>query len=740
MIQKLMIVESPTKERTIKKYLGKNFIIKSSYGHIRDLPKRSLGVDEKKDFEPTYEVIPKARKTIASIKAAAEKSSVIYLATDFDREGEAIAWHLIDTLGVDKKKFKRITFHEITPEAIKASLAHPRDINFGLVYSQQARRVIDRLVGYKLSPLLWKKIYRGLSAGRVQSVTVRLVCDREAEIEKFKAVEYWTLEAELRSKKGDPFTAHLVEVAGIKLDKLDIRNKAQVDSYTDNLKSGVYRVRQIERKERLRNPLPPFITSSMQQEASYKLGFSASRTMAISQGLYEGVDLPEGGIGLITYMRTDSLNVAASSRHAAAQFIGEKLGKEFLPSKPRIYKTKVKGAQEAHEAIHPTSAWRTPEKVKEYVSADQYKLYKLIWERFIASQMKEAVYDTVAVLIDAEAEQKYGFRSSGRVLKFPGFLKVYEADEDENNHKDQLLPDLVEGEKVSLVDLKSQQHFTEPPPHYNEGSLIRTMETYGIGRPSTYAPTINIILTRGYVRIEQKKIYPTDLGKLVNQNLKLHFPEIVDVNFTARVEERLDVVAEGKQEWQTVVLEFYVPFMAALKKAEKDMKKISHEPKITDKKCSLCGAFMLHRFSRYGQFLSCTNYPTCKNKISLNEKGEEESLIVDDTCHKCGSRLMIKMSRRGKFLACSAYPECKTTYSIDKDGKKIIRPDPKPTDKKCEKCSRIMYLRVGKRGPFLACSGFPKCRNIKKADKETIDKYLDKNDKQDQKGKGTDPD
>lgn len=726
MAKHLVIVESPTKERIIKKFLGKNYVVKSSYGHIRDLPGRSLGVDEAKDFEPTYVIIPKAKKNIAKIRTIAEKSDIIYLATDFDREGEAIAWHLKETLDFDNAKFKRITFHEITPEAIKKALAHPREIDFNLVYSQQARRVLDRIVGYKLSPLLWKKIYKGLSAGRVQSVAVRLICDREEEIKAFKTDEYWSIEAELLTVKKDIFKAQIAEIAGKKINKLDINNKEKADSIYSHLEHASYTVKKIDRKERSRNPLPPFITSTLQQESSHRLGFSASRTMMIAQSLYEGVELPEGGIGLITYMRTDSLNVAASARKEAARYISEHIGSEYLPSKPRIYKTKVKGAQEAHEAIHPTSVVRAPDKIKEYLNADQFKLYQLIWQRFVGSQMKEAMYDTVSVLIDAKADTHYGLRASGRILKFPGFLKVYEVKEEDQDDTDRLLPDLCEQEKLSLIKLIPEQHFTEPPPRYNEASLIRTMESHGIGRPSTYAPTMKTIITRGYVRLDKKRFFSTELGILVNDNLKIYFPEIVDVTFTARIEERLDVVAEGKQEWQAVVLEFYVPFMAALKVAEKNMKKVANEPKMTDKKCSVCGAAMIHRFSRFGQYLSCEKYPACKNKISLNENGEEEALLIEDTCHKCGSRLMIKMSRRGKFLACSAYPKCKTTYSIDKDGNKIIRPDPKITDKKCEKCLRPMYLRVGKRGPFLACSGFPKCRNIKKADQETIDKYADK--------------
>ncbi|MFH1379019.1 MAG: type I DNA topoisomerase [bacterium] len=721
----LVIVESPTKEKIIKKYLGKNYTVKSSYGHIRDLPGRSLGIDEEKDFEPTYVIIPKAKKNIAHIKTISEKSDIIYLATDFDREGEAIAWHLMEALKLDKDKFKRITFHEITPEAIKKAIAHPRGIDSNLVYSQQARRVLDRIVGYKLSPLLWKKIYKGLSAGRVQSVAVRLVCDREKEINDFKADEYWTVEAELSNTKKDVFKANLFEAAGEKLEKLGLTNKEQVDEICADLEKAAYTIKNIERKERLRNPLPPFITSTLQQESSHRLGFSASRTMMIAQSLYEGVMLPEGGMGLITYMRTDSLHVAAGSRKETAEFISEHIGHEYLPSKPRLYKTKVKGAQEAHEAIHPTSVLRTPELMKEYLNQDQFKLYQLIWQRFVASQMKEAVYDTVTVIIDAHARTHYGLRASGRVLKFPGFLKVYEVKEDNQDDTDRLLPAVSEQEKLMLIKLLPDQHFTEPPPRYNEASLIRTMESYGIGRPSTYAPTMKTIITRGYVRLEQRRFYPTELGTLVNDNLKIYFPEIVNVSFTARVEERLDVVAEGKQEWQTVILEFYAPFMAALKVAEKNMKKVATEPKMTDKKCTVCGGAMIHRFSRFGQYLSCEKYPACKNKISLNENGEEEALLIEDTCHKCGERLMIKMSRRGKFLACSAYPQCKTTYSIDKDGNKIVRPDPKTTDKKCEKCLRPMYLRVGKRGHFLACSGFPKCRNIKKADQETINTYAD---------------
>ncbi|OGS19190.1 MAG: DNA topoisomerase I [Elusimicrobia bacterium RIFOXYA2_FULL_50_26] len=669
----LVIVESPTKEKTISRFLGSDFDVRSSYGHIRDLPKSKIGVDVDHNFAPQYAIMPKAKKIIPELQRLGKKSKEVYLATDYDREGEAIAWHLKEVLKLPDEKIKRITFHEITPEAIKDSLAHPRKIDPYLVDSQQARRVLDRLVGYKLSPLLWRKIKYGLSAGRVQSVAVRLICDREDEIAGFKAQEYWSVQVELQKEgASETFMALLVAKGGVKIDKLDIKDKAAADDIVRKLEGASYKVASIEAKERQRSPFPPYTTSTLQQDASRRLKFSAAKTMMFAQRLYEGVDLGgDGATGLITYMRTDSVSVAEASRKEAAAFIAEKYGARFLPGKPRIYKTKTKGAQEAHEAIRPTSCRRTPEEMKPYLSPEEFKLYDLIWRRFMASQMSNAVFDTVSVDISAN---DCTFRANGRTLKFAGFLEVYmvSENEEEAGENERRLPALSMGEKLLLLSLLSEQHFTEPPPRFNEASLIKALEEHGIGRPSTYAPIIHTIVSRGYVRLDTRRFFPTDLGKLVNEVLKKHFHEIVSVEFTASVEEELDKVAEGITDWTQVIARFYGPFQKNLDEAEKVLTRQKVEPQKTD-----------------------------------------------ELCPKCGKPMVIRESRRGRFMACSGFPECRTTFSVDKDNKKLIKPQPEMTSEVCEKCGKPMVKRVGRRGPFIACSGFPQCRNTKKIeDKE----------------------
>lgn len=666
MAKYLVIVESPTKEKTISKFLGPSYTVKGSYGHVRDLPKSQLGVDVEHDFEPKYILMAKAKKVVSALKKISDKADKVFLATDYDREGEAIAWHLQEALKIPEAKAARITFLEITQEAISAAIKNPRKIDPNLVSSQQARRILDRLVGYKLSPLLWRKIKYGLSAGRVQSVAVRLICDREEDIDKFRPQEFWDLKADLKKIKGDPqkFTAELVSKGGKKFEKLDIKTQKDADALTAALNGAKYEVAAIEAKTRKRSPFPPYTTSTMQQDASRRISFSAAKTMMVAQKLYEGIDLGEKeSVGLITYMRTDSLNVAASAQKDAAAFIGKKYGDKFLPAKPNIYKTKSKGAQEAHEAIRPSSVLRIPEEIKQYLAPDEYKLYDLIWRRFVASQMTDALYDTVGVDIKA---LDFMFRATGRTLKFSGFLEVYAvAEGDEEN--DMSLPPLSAGENLELLNLIPTQHFTEPPPRFNEASLIKALEEHGIGRPSTYAPIIHTILDRGYVRLQERRFFATNLGKLVNDVLKKHFKDIVDVEFTAAIEEKLDLVAEGKSKWTKVVGDFYAPFEKDLAAAENNLARQKVEPTKTD-----------------------------------------------EVCPKCGKPMYLKDSRRGQFLACSGFPECRTTFSIDKQGNKIIRPAPEMTDQKCEKCGSGMLKRVGKRGPFLACSAFPKCRNIKK--------------------------
>lgn len=705
----LVIVESPAKEKTISKILGKDFTVKSSYGHIRDLPKSKIGIDVEHNFEPTYTNMPKAKKVITELKKNSDTADKIYLATDFDREGEAIAWHLKEALKLKDSKIERITFHEITPEAIKEAVQSPRKLDMGLVDSQQARRILDRLVGYKLSPLLWKKIKVGLSAGRVQSVAVMIICDREEEIKNFVPVEYWSVEAELLKNAENPvlFKAALLSKNGIKFEKLSIKTKEEADNILKELEGAKYIVKSVEAKQRKRSPYAPYTTSTMQQDASRRLGFSASKTMTIAQKLYEGM---HGQGGLITYMRTDSVNVAKSVQGQTLKFIGTQYGEKFVPQTPRFYKTKTKGAQEAHEAIRPTSPSRTPQSVQG-LSPDEFKLYDLIWKRFIASQMTDALYNTVSAEISAN---DYLFRASGSTLVFDGFLKVYNIDEDEKESK---LPPLNEGEELKLEKINPEQHFTEPPPRYNEASLIKALEEHGIGRPSTYAPTIKTILDRLYVRLEGKKFIPTNLGMVVNDVLKKHFGNIINVEFTAGIEEKLDDIAEDKVAWQNVIKDFYEPFSKELTEAEKNLQRQKVEPQKTDEVCPNCGKPMVIRDSRNGQFLGCSGYPDCKTTFPIcNSKDGKLTIGNEETdmkCDKCGSPLVKKVGFRCKtYLACKNYPECKTTYNIDKNGNKVIKPEPEKTDIKCEKCGSMMLKRIGKRGPFLTCSAFPKCRNL----------------------------
>ena len=729
MAESLVIVESPTKERTITKFLGKDFQVRSSYGHVRDLPPRSLGVDIEDGFEPRYVTLPKAKKLLADLTKQAKAAKQIYLATDFDREGEAIAWHLCELLRLPKDKIRRITFHEITPEAIREALVHPRDIDERLVNAQQARRVLDRLVGYQLSPLLWKKVSRGLSAGRVQSAVVRLICDREEEISKFIPQEYWTLTARLAKKSGAEFTAEIFskilqkgalppDGAALgkdwklgKIDRLDLKNKAQVDAIVNEVKGKPFQVAAVEKKERRRSPGAPYNTASLQQDASRALGFRAQKTMMVAQQLYEGISLGSAGsVGLITYMRTDSVTIAQPAQAEAAQYIKERFGADYLPPKPRVYRTKTKKAQEAHEAIRPTSARRDPDSIKNRLTPEQYKLYRLIWERFMGSQMADAVYDTVSADV---ASGGWLFRATGRTLRFPGFLKVQSsADGDEG---EATLPPLAPGEDVVFKSFLPAQHFTEPPPRYNEASLVKTLEELGIGRPSTYAPILSTIQQRGYVRLEERRFSPTELGKIVNGQLKLHFNEIVDIGFTAKIEERLDEIADGEVEWVSVLKDFYGPFSRDLKAAETGMANVKPEPKETNEKCQLCGSKMIERTSRFGKFLSCSTYPACKFKVQLDREGQK--IVPESTtevCEKCGKPMVVRFGRRGKFIACSGYPGCRNTKPMPgADGK--ARPAAEPTGENCEQCGKPLLKRMGRFGPFIACSGYPKCRNIKKA-------------------------
>ncbi|MCG3204272.1 MAG: DNA topoisomerase 1 [Elusimicrobia bacterium] len=720
-MEALVIVESPTKERTIGKFLSKKYLVKSSYGHVRDLPQRKLGLDMDNDFEPSYVLLPRAKKLLPELNKAAKQAKTIFLATDYDREGEAIAWHLAQMLKVPAAKVKRITFHEITPEAIKSALASPRELDHHLVDAQVARRVLDRLVGYKLSPLLWKKIKRGLSAGRVQSVAVRLICQREADIEKFIPQEYWTLSVLLEKPGNAPFWAHIYSKGSHKFNRLELGSKAMVDEIISEISSANYQVANVEAKERRRQPSPPFTTASLQQEASHRLGFRAQRTMIVAQQLYEGIALANSEtVGLITYMRTDSTFIAKAAQDEAEKVIVERFGEKFLPPKRRVFKNKIKGAQEAHEAIRPTSAMRDPESVKIYLTPEQFRLYKLIWDRFMASQMADAIYDTLTVDIAANPSP-YVFRANGRTLKFSGFLILQGKEEHsvsesegskdaDNLEKTETLPPLVEGDSLDKKEVKPEQHFTEPPPRFNEASLVKTMEELGIGRPSTYAPIIQTILARLYVRFEDRRFIPTELGKTVDQQLVENFPEIVDVNFTAGMETRLDNVADGEAKWQTVIRNFWDPFSKKLITAEKDMKVLKPKPQETDVKCDKCGSMMVVRESRFGRFLACATYPICNFKASLDKEGKvvkpEET---NEKCTQCGKTIVVRYGRRGKFLACSGYPDCKFTKSMAANGSS----SPTVTEK-CENCGKDMAMKRGRFGEFLACTGYPDCKTIKK--------------------------
>jgi len=695
----LVIVESPAKARTIQKFLGRDFHVDASMGHVRDLPKSTLGVDPEHDFAPKY-VIPRDKsKVVKELRERAKESQSIYLATDPDREGEAIAWHLATAMGVDSKPMKRIEFHEITKDAILRAVKSPRTIDMKRVEAQQARRILDRLVGYNLSPLLWRKVRRGLSAGRVQSVAVRLVVEREREIEAFNRVEYWTVEAELAKKPGKGarskraiFRAGLVQALGKKPELAKEEDAAQV--LTD-LQNAVYRIAEVRVKEQTRTAAPPFTTSTLQQEAGRKLGFTAKRTMAVAQQLYEGLDVgAEGGVGLITYMRTDSVQVSETAIHEVRSFIGERHGVENVPETPRVYKTKSKLAQEAHEAIRPTSVFREPARVKQHLTSDQFRLYDLIWKRFVASQMAAARYEVTTVDVatkGAETKGDYLFRANGSMIVFQGFLSLYREGRDDDGQDEDAqkpLPDLTQGEEVNLVKLLPEQHFTQPPPRYSEATLVKVLEEKGIGRPSTYAPTLSTIQDRGYVERMEKRLRPTDLGCLVNDLLVENFPDILDVDFTANMEERLDEVASGDREWVPVVRDFYVPFHEDLEKAGESIERVKIEPEMTDELCEKCGRPMLIRMGRFGKFMGCSGFPECRNAKPLLKK-------IGVACPECAAELVERQTKqRRTFYGCSRYPECKWTS--------WQRPVPEP----CLKCGGLQ-VEAGKGGPRCIRCGAP---------------------------------
>ncbi len=696
---KLVIVESPAKAKTIQKYLGKGYIVKSSYGHVRDLPKTKLGVDTKDGFEPKYIIPIKAKKNVTDLKKSAATAEVIYFATDEDREGEAIAWHLSEIIKADPAKCKRITFDEITKSAIQQAINHPRAIDINLVNAQQARRVLDRLVGYELSPLLWRKVRRGLSAGRVQSVAVRLIVEREDEIKAFKPEEYWSLMAHLK-KEGAIFPAILEEKDGKKIARKEIKNKEEVDKIVKELVGAAYQVDNVTQTAKKRSPPPPFTTSTLQQAAVNQLGFSSKATMRVAQQLYEGIDLgQEGPIGLITYMRTDSVNLAAEALVKAREVINDQFGKEYALSAPRYYKTKTKGAQEAHEAIRPTDPARTPDSVAAYLDGGQLKLYRLIWQRMVASQMAEARLNTVTAMIATGTP--YKFKATGTTIEFDGYAKVYGG---KNGFlKEALLPQLQKDDKLGLEKLEPGQHFTQPPARYSEASLVKVLEQNGIGRPSTYAPTIDTIQRREYVvKGEDKKFAPTEVGGIVTNLLKEHFANIVDVDFTARVEEELDEIAAGSKEWQPMIKEFYVPFHKNLEEKNDQLSKKELTQEKTGEKCPKCGSEMVIKLGRFGRFKACSNFPECKHTEPTGEDKELSEQASGEKCPECGKPLVLKRGRFGPFLGCSGYPECKHIKKIEK-----------LTGVKCPKCNigDIVEKRSKRGKTFYSCNRYPECKN-----------------------------
>ncbi|MBQ3472114.1 MAG: type I DNA topoisomerase [Clostridia bacterium] len=672
--KKLLIVESPAKAGTIKKYLGKDYTVMASMGHIIDLPKSNMGVDLENDYEPRYITIRGKGPLLAELKKEAKKSDIVYLATDPDREGEAISWHLAGALGIDPKSPCRVTFNEITKTAVKAAIKEPRPIDMDLVDAQQARRVLDRIVGYTISPILWEKVKRGLSAGRVQSVATRLICDREEEIENFTPQEYWSIEATINDPKSKKdFTA---KYYGEKNKEVKLENAAETKKITDSIKNADFTVEKVKRGQQKRNPQPPFTTSTLQQEASRKYNFQAARTMQIAQMLYEGINLGGklGTIGLITYMRTDSLRIADDAQKEAVSYLTENYGKEYV--NPKQYKTK-KSAQDAHEAIRPTSINIKPIEIKDKLTNDQYRLYKLIWERFAASQMASAVYDTMLLTLDANG---HTFKASGSNVKFKGYMSVYVEATDNDDKKEKMLPPLEEGQSVKLKSFEEKQHFTQPPARYSDATLIRELEENGIGRPSTYAPTISTIVSRGYVARSKRQLVPTELGFVTDEIMKNNFSKIVDVEFTAGMEEELDEVEDGDIQWKNVIREFYPPFKDNLDKAQSSIEKIKIKDEESDIVCDKCGRKMVYKLSKFGKFLACPGYPECKNTMAIREGTGAE-------CPKCGGEILVRRSRKGKtYYACEKLPKC-DFMAWDM-----------PLKEKCPQCGGLLLKKNGRSG------------------------------------------
>ncbi|MBD3349385.1 MAG: type I DNA topoisomerase [Candidatus Eisenbacteria bacterium] len=682
----LVIVESKAKASTINKFLGRGFTVKASIGHVRDLPKKKLAIDIDNGFEPTYVTIRGKGKVLKELKEAAKKAETVYLASDFDREGEAIAWHITQTLKLPDDKYRRVVFNEITKKAILDAMEHPGEIDMRKVDAQQARRVLDRLVGYKVSPVLWKTIYYGLSAGRVQSVALRLICEREDEIDAFEPEEFWTVDAVFTTDGGDEIEARLDKVGG---KKAKIRTGDEANGIVRAVEGGPFAVSALKKRERKVNPLPPFITSTLQRDAANRLRFTSKRTMVVAQQLYEGLPIGGENVGLITYMRTDSTRMAASAIEEAREHLREAFGARYVEKKPRRYRAK-KGAQDAHEAIRPTSVERTPESLKPHLTTDQFRLYELIWRRFVATQMPQALYENTTVTISADG---HDFKATGSVVRFPGWTAVYKA-----AWKDQKeLPPLSEGQRLALSSITPNQRFTKPPARYSEATLIKELEAKGIGRPSTYASIVDTLKKRKYVALEKRQFAPTELGRTVWDLLKNGFPDIFDVAFTAEMEEELDKVESGEDDWVSVVSDFYGPFSKRLGEVEGKIADLKQSLiKETEKRCERCGSVMVEKWGRNGRFLACSSYPECKFTMPVEDEEVEE---FDVKCEECGRPMVVKHGRYGKFLGCSGYPECKNTA-------------PLPTGVACpqEDCDGVLVQRRTKRGrTFYGCSAYPKC-------------------------------
>jgi len=710
----LVIVESPAKAKTINKYLGKDFFVLASYGHVRDLVPKEGAVDPDNDFAMKYQVIEKNQRHVDAITKALKKSDTLYLATDPDREGEAIAWHLYELLKdrklLEGKETYRVVFHEITKRAINEAMEHPRDLSIDMVNAQQARRALDYLVGFNLSPLLWKKIRRGLSAGRVQSPALRLIVERELDIEKFEAREYWTVEADV-SSKGQNFVSRLTHLNDKKLSQFDINNNELAQDAEDSIlkaAEGKLTIKKVEKKKRKRNPTAPFITSTLQQEAARKLGFTAQRTMRTAQQLYEGIDIGGSTTGLITYMRTDSVNLAQEALEEIREVIRERYGSDNLPDEPRTYKTKSKNAQEAHEAIRPTSADRIPDSIKEFLSKEQYRLYDLIWKRTVSSQMMHATIDTVAADLTAGNSDDIILRANGSTIVHPGFMAVYQESLDDKKDKSdsdqRMLPELLKGEQVDLIKVRPEQHFTEPPPRFTEASLVKSLEEFGIGRPSTYASIISTLQHREYVRLEKKRFFPTDVGRVVNKFLTQHFTQYVDYDFTANLEDELDAISRGEKEWTPMMKKFWKPFKKLVVDKEKSVSRAEVTQEALDEDCPKCGKQLSIRLGRRGSFIGCSGFPDCDYTRNVgDDAGSNEPEVIEDRkCPECESDLIIRQGRYGKFIGCSNYPKCKHIEPLEK---------PKDTGVQCPECNQGNILqRKSRNGKiFFSCERYPDC-------------------------------